>query len=84
MAIELNRAQQGWIEETLSDGIASGEFAKCDTVALAGLISSLCDGYGVHLMFGNPFLSIDSARATIWGQAAATLGISNEFPKDGR
>ena len=84
VAIELNRAQQGWIEETLADGIASGEFAKCDTVALAGLISSLCDGLGVQLMFGNPSLSIDSARATIWAQAAATLGIPNEFPKDGR
>ena len=84
VAIELNRAQQGWIEETLADGIASGEFARCDTVALAGLISSMCDGFGVQLMFGNPSLSIDSARATIWAQAAATLGISNEFPKDGR
>ena len=27
VAIELNRAQQGWIEETLADGIAAGEFA---------------------------------------------------------
>ena len=84
VAIELNRAQQGWIEETLADGIASGEFTKCDTVTLAGLISSLCDGFGVQLMFGNPSLSIDSARSTIWAQAAAVLGISDEFPIEAR
>ena len=84
VAIELNRAQQGWIEETLADGIASGEFNKCDTVALASLISSLCDGFGVQLMFGNPSLSIDSARADIWAQAAAALGIPDEFPKEAR
>ena len=84
MAIELNRAQQGWIEETLADGIASGEFTKCDTESHALLISSLCDGFGVQLMFGNPSLTVDSARATIWAQAAAALGITNEFPEDGR
>lgn len=84
VAIELNRAQQGWIEETLADGIALGEFKRCDTVALAGLISSLCDGFGVQLMFGNPALSIDSARSAIWSQAAAVLGISGDFPEEGR
>ena len=56
LAIELYRAQQGWIEETLDDGIASGEFSPCDTAAHAQLISSLCDGFGVQLMFGNPAL----------------------------
>ena len=84
VAIELNRAQQGWIEETLADGIASGEFKSCDTAAHARLISSLCDGFGVQLMFGNPSLTIDSARAAIWAQAVGLLGISAEFPKDGR
>jgi AcrR family transcriptional regulator len=84
LAIELNRAQQGWIEETLADGIASGEFKPCDTAAHAGLISSLCDGFGVQLMFGNPALSIDAARDAIWAQAVGVLGISDEFPEDSR
>ena len=84
VAIELNRAQQGWIEETLADGVASGEFKACDTAAHARLISSLCDGFGVQLMYGNPSLTIDSARSTIWAQVAGELGISAEFPKDGR
>ena len=84
VAIELNRAQQGWIEETLADGVASGEFKACDTAAHARLISSLCDGFGVQLMYGNPSLTIDSARSTIWAQVAGELGISAEFPEDGR
>jgi AcrR family transcriptional regulator len=84
VAIELDRAQQAWIEETLADGIAAGEFTPCDTAAHARLISSLCDGFGVQLMFGNPSLTTDSARAAIWAQAAGVLGISAEFPEDGR
>ena len=84
VAIELNRAQQGWIEETLADGIASGEFKACDTAAHARLISSLCDGFGVQLMFGNPSLTVDSARSVIWAQAVGVLGLSAEFPEDGR
>ena len=84
VAVELNRAQQGWIEETLADGIASGEFKPIDAAAHARLISSLCDGFGVQLMFGNPALTIDSARATIWAQAAGVLGISEQFPESGR
>lgn len=84
LAIELNRAQQGWIEDTLADGIASGEFKPCDTEAHAGLISTLCDGFGVQLMFGNPALSIDAARDAIWAQAVGVLGVTDQFPEDSR
>ena len=53
--------------------------------ARAGLISSLCDGFGVQLMFGNPSLTIDSARAAIWAQAVGRARRSpTEFPEDGR
>ncbi len=82
LAIELNRAQQSWIEETLADGVASGEFTPCETVTHARLISSLCDGFGVQLMFGNPSLSIAGARAAIWEQAGRVLGITTPFPEE--
>ncbi|MCV7225329.1 TetR family transcriptional regulator C-terminal domain-containing protein [Mycolicibacterium komossense] len=80
LAIELSRAQQGWIEETLADGVACGEFTPCDTAAHARLISSLCDGFGVQLMFGNPSLTITEARAVIWQHAGGALGITTPFP----
>ena len=79
LAIELDRAQLGWIEETLADGIASGEFKPCDTAAHALLISSLCDGFGVHLMFGNPSLTIEVACTTIWAHASRCSGLPRNF-----
>jgi AcrR family transcriptional regulator len=82
LAIELYRAHQGWIEDTLAAGIASGEFTQCDVAAHAQLISSLCDGYGVQLMFQRPNLTVDAARAAIWAHAVRPLGISTDFPGD--
>lgn len=84
LAIELDRAQQDWIAETIADGVANGEFTPCDIGANARLISSLCDGFGGQLMLGNPSLTIDSVRAAIWEQAAGALGITSPFPEDPR
>lgn len=75
LCIELYRKHQGWIEETLRDGVASGEFAECDTAEHARLISSLCDGYGVQLMIRTPGLTVEGACRTIWSVAAGPLGI---------
>jgi AcrR family transcriptional regulator len=84
LAVELYRAHTGWIKDTLADGIASGEFQHCDTASHAQLISSLCDGFGVQLMIGNPSVSVESARATIWAIAVAPLGLDLAFPSNGR
>ena len=84
LALDLYRAHTGWIEETLADGIASGEFRPCDTAEHAQLISSLCDGFGVQLMIGNPTLTVASARATIWSIAIAPLGLELPFPETAR
>jgi len=80
LAIELYRAHQGWIEDTLEDGISSGEFTPCDAAAHAQLISSLCDGYGVQLMFQHPNLTIEAAQAAIWAHAVRPLGLTTDFP----
>jgi AcrR family transcriptional regulator len=75
LAVDLYRGHTTWIEETLAQGVASGEFLPCDTAAHAQLISSLCDGFGVQLMIGNPSLSVSGARAAIWAVATAPLGV---------
>ncbi|HSV39943.1 MAG TPA: TetR family transcriptional regulator C-terminal domain-containing protein [Nocardioidaceae bacterium] len=82
LAIELYRAHQGWIRETLEDGIASGEFNACDAEVHALLVSALCDGYGVQLMFQNPALTVEAVREAIWSQAVAPLGATTTFPKE--
>jgi len=84
LAIELYRAHQGWIQEALEDGIASGEFTACDTAAHAQLVSSLCDGYGVQLMFRHPGLTVDAAQKAIWAHAAHALGVTTDFPGGAR
>ena len=81
LAMDLYQAHQDWIQETLEAGIASGEFAACDTVAHAMLISSLCDGYGVQLMFRNPRVTVDEAQDAIWVQAVEPLGVTTAFPR---
>ena len=82
LAIELYRAHQSWIKETLEDGIASGEFRSCDTEAHSLLISALCDGYGVQLMFQNPAMTVETASEAIWAHASAPLGANATFPKE--
>jgi AcrR family transcriptional regulator len=84
LAVDLYRAHTSWIEETLEDGIASGEFQPCDTAAHAQLINSLCDGFGVQLMIGSPAVTLESARQAIWSLAGEPLGIDGSFPESGR
>jgi AcrR family transcriptional regulator len=84
LAVDLYRAHTSWIEETLDDGVASGEFKPCDTAAHAQLINSLCDGFGVQLMIGSPAVTLESARRTIWSLAGEPLGIDSPFPENGR
>jgi AcrR family transcriptional regulator len=84
LAVDLYRVHTSWIEETLEDGIAAGEFAPCDTASHAQLINSLCDGFGVQLMIGSPSVSPDSARQTIWALGTRPLGIDVPFPEPGR
>ena len=81
LAVDLYKAHTSWIEETLQDGIASGEFTSCDATAHAQLINSLCDGFGVQLMIGSPAVTLESAWGTIWSIATEPLGIVAPFPE---
>src|SRR3954452_24196932 len=65
LAVDLYKAHTSWIEETLADGIARGEFEACDTGAHAQLINSVCDGFGVQLMIKSPAVTLAAAREAI-------------------
>ena len=84
LAVDLYKAHTSWIEETLEDGIARGEFESCDTAAHAQLVNALCDGFGVQLMIKSPAVTQDSARDAIWALAARPLGIRSGFPRTAR
>ncbi len=80
IAVDLYRAHTDWIEETLTAGIASGEFGPVDVAAHAQLINAVCDGYGVHLMMRSPTVSLEQALASIWTIATAPLGVDSRVP----
>ena len=65
LAVDLYRAQQGWIG-AIRDGIAAGEFIALRHRGASPPDRSLCDGYGIRLVLEDPSLSIDRARAPIW------------------
>ena len=59
LAIELYRAHQGWIRGDPRRRHRVGRVQPLRRRAHAQLISSLCDGYGVQLMFQNPALTVE-------------------------
>ncbi len=81
IALELYRQHTDWIEETLTAGVASGEFLPCDVVEHARLVNALCDGFGVHLLMRSPAVQLDHALTSIWAVAAPPLGIGTPFPR---
>lgn len=84
IAVELYGEHTDWIEETLTAGIASGEFATVDVPAHAQLVNAVCDGFGVHLMMRSPKVGLARALDSIWAIAAPPLGIDTPFPTDRR
>jgi AcrR family transcriptional regulator len=84
LAVDLYKAHTSWIEETLEDGIARGEFQPCDTAGHAQLINAVCDGFGVQLMIKSAVVSLDTAREAIWRVATEPLGVAGPFPRISR
>ncbi|QGV77082.1 TetR/AcrR family transcriptional regulator [Streptomyces ficellus] len=80
LAVDLYDQLHAWVSQALTRGIDAGEFADCDVHATSTTLLSLCDGFGIRLMLGDPRVTVDSALAVIWGTAARALGIPPEFP----
>ncbi|MEU6083195.1 TetR family transcriptional regulator C-terminal domain-containing protein [Streptomyces sp. NPDC047108] len=79
-AVDLYDQLHAWVGQALERGIESGEFAERDVYETSTLILALCDGFGIRLMLGDPRISLDAAKAAIWGAVAGSLGVPPEFP----
>ncbi|MFG2196479.1 TetR/AcrR family transcriptional regulator [Streptomyces sp. NPDC048639] len=79
-AVDLYDQLHSWVGHALERGIESGEFAERDVYETSTLILALCDGFGIRLMLGDPRISLDAAKAAIWGAVAGALGVPPEFP----
>ena len=81
LAVDLYDQLHAWVAGAVERGIASGEFKECDVTALSTLVLALCDGLGIRVMLNDPRVDLATARSTIWGTIAPTLGIDPELPE---
>ncbi|MFF9909437.1 TetR/AcrR family transcriptional regulator [Streptomyces sp. NPDC013457] len=81
LAVDLYDQLHVWVGGAVQRGVASGEFADCDVDALSTQVLALCDGLGIRLMLDDPRVDLATARSTIWGTIAPTLGIDPAFPE---
>lgn len=81
LAVDLYDQLHAWVADAVERGIVSGEFEECDVTTLSTLTLALCDGLGIRLMLDDPRVDLATARSTIWGTIAPTLGIDPEFPE---
>ncbi|MER7956733.1 TetR/AcrR family transcriptional regulator [Streptomyces sp. NPDC096030] len=81
LAVDLYDQLHEWVGGAVQRGVASGEFADCDVDALSTQVLALCDGLGIRLMLDDPRVDLATARSTIWGTIAPTLGIDPAFPE---
>ncbi|MFD0147330.1 MULTISPECIES: TetR/AcrR family transcriptional regulator [unclassified Streptomyces] len=81
LAVDLYDQLHVWVGGAVQRGVESGEFADCDVDALSTQVLALCDGLGIRLMLDDPRVDLATARSTIWGTIAPTLGIDPAFPE---
>jgi AcrR family transcriptional regulator len=63
-----------WFAETISEGVASGEFGATDTARTVDRLLALIDGYGIRVLTEDPAMPMERARAEIWAALAGELG----------
>lgn len=81
-AVDLYAQLHAWVTGAVRRGIASGEFTPTDVDALATLVLSLSDGYGIRIMLRDPTVTLDTALASVWRHVAAALGLPDAMPAD--
>ncbi|MFJ9535753.1 TetR/AcrR family transcriptional regulator [Streptomyces sp. NPDC101225] len=81
-AVDLYAQLHAWVTGAVRRGVESGEFTPTDVDALATLVLSLSDGYGIRIMLRDPTVTLDMALASVWRHVAAALGLPDAMPAD--
>jgi AcrR family transcriptional regulator len=79
-AARLYARMHSWFAEEIAEGVAAGEFAECDTDALADRAVAVLDGFGIRALVGDPALPIERARREVWNVLAPDLGLESRIP----
>jgi AcrR family transcriptional regulator len=81
-AVDLYAQLHAWVTGAVRRGIDSGEFTPTDVDALATLVLSLSDGYGIRIMLRDPAVTLDTALASVWRHVSTALGLPETMPAD--
>ena len=81
-AVDLYAQLHAWVTGAVRRGIDSGEFTPTDVDALATLVLSLSDGYGIRIMLRDPAVTLDTALASVWRHVSTALGLPEKMPAD--
>ena len=74
-AAKLYARMHHWMREAIADGVAAGEFARCDPGAVADRALAMIDGFGVRALLGDPAVPLARAREEVWSIVASDLGL---------
>jgi len=78
VAEELYARLHAWFAREIAEGMADGEFARCDPDEVADLALALIDGYGVRTLIGDPAMPLERGRRAVSAALARELGLDGE------
>jgi AcrR family transcriptional regulator len=75
VADELYARMHTWFASEIADGVAAGEFARCDPQEVADRTLALLDGFGVRVLIGDSTIPLTRARRSVESALARELGL---------
>jgi AcrR family transcriptional regulator len=79
---ELYARMRAWLVAAIRDGVAAGEFSRCDPEDVADRALALIDGFGVRALLYDGSVPLDRARRAVGAVLARDLGIGEQLPFD--
>ena len=80
-AEELASRLHRWFRGAIADGVARGEFGPCDPDEVADLTMALIDGLGLRVLWDDPQLPLERARALVSAFLVERLQLDGPLPE---
>jgi AcrR family transcriptional regulator len=80
VAEELYARMRDWFVTAIREGVAAGEFARCDPEDVADRALALIDGFGIRTLLGDRAVPLERARRAVGAVLARDLGIGEQLP----
>jgi AcrR family transcriptional regulator len=80
VAEELYARMRDWFTAVIRDGVAAGEFARCDAEEVADRAPALIDGFGIRTLLHDRAVPLDRARRAVGAVLARDLGLGEQLP----